>query len=431
MKKIFEQYISWLRHPLFAGSMVLFVGNMVANLGSYFYHLLMGRMLGPASYGTLESLISLVYLLGIPMGTLNLVTVKFVASFKGQKNFPAIKSMLQKFTQNFFLFGGGSLVIYLALTPQITSFLHLSSNLPLITIGAISFVGLFTTINRGFLQGLLHFGPLAVSVTIESGLKLFLAVVFVWWGFSVNGAISSLLIGGMVAFIFTRFFLRNILKDINKNGDFNHLEMINYALPVFFSTLAFTSLYTTDIILARHFLPAEQAGFYAALSVLGKIIFFVTGPVVMVMFPLISERHTNGKKYHHLLFLSLCLVMFICLGAILIYGLFPQLMIGVLFGRDYLAASSYLFLFGLFLSFYSLSFLLTNFYLSIGKVKIVILPILAAMSQVIVIYLFHQTLVQMVWISVVITALLFATQMLYYLYGAGGKKTSFSYSSSV
>lgn len=423
---------NWIfKNPLVAGSAVLFAGNMVANLGSYFYHLVMGRMLGPSQYGTLESLISLIYLLGIPMGTLTLVVVKFVSGFKGKKNFGAVKTMFGEFTEKFLLFGGLGLLIFLILTTPISVFLHLEGKLPLITIGAIFFVGIFTTINRAFLQGLLRLNSLAFSLALESGLKFFLAVLFVWWGLSINGAIAPLLIGGIIAYLFTWVVLKKDLNDIKQKGDFDHSQMMSYALPVFGSTLAFTSLYTTDIILARHFLPAEQAGFYAALSVLGKIIFFITGPVVMVMFPLISERHSNGKKYNHLLIVSLILVFWLCFISSLVYLLVPQLMIKILFGSQYLTAVPYLFLFGLFLSFYSLSFLLTNFYLSIGQVKIVILPILAAVSQVIAIYLFHQTLNQMVWISVVITALLFATQMLYYLYGAGREKAPFSYSTGL
>lgn len=431
LKDLKNLAFGFAQNPLIAGSAALFIGNMVANLGSYFYHLLMGRMLGPVQYGTLESLISLIYLLWIPMITINLVIVKFVSSFKGQKNFTTIKTMFDKFNHKFLLFGAGSLVIFLLLISPVSLFLHLEEKFSLMIIGGVFFVSIFNTINRGFLQGLLRLNSLSTSLVVESSLKFILAVLFVWWGWSIMGAILPFLIGGIIAYFFTLGFVKKALGGMKKDGDIDYRSMVSYAFPVLLSTLAFTSLYTTDVILARHFLLPQEAGFYAALSVLGKIIFFATSPVAMVMFPLISERHTNGKKYHHLLFLSFCLVMFICLGAILIYGFFPKLMIGVLFGRDYLAASSYLFPFGLFLSFYSLSFLLTNFYLSIGRVKIVILPILAAMSQVFVIYLFHQTLAQMVWISVVITALLFATQMLYYLYGAGREKAPFSYSTGL
>lgn len=423
---------TFFENPLFAGSMVLFLGNMIANGGSYFYHLLMGRMLGPANYGTLESLISLIYLLGIPMITLNLVIVKFASSFKGQKNFTTIKAMFDKFNHKFLLFGAGSLVIFLLLISPISSFLHLKENFSLIIIGGVFFVSIFNTINRGFLQGLLRLNSLSTSLVIESSLKFILAVLFVWWGWNIMGAILPFLIGGIIAYFFTLGFMKKALGGIGENGDIDYRSMISYAFPVFLSTLAFTSLYTTDVILARHFLLPQEAGFYAALSVLGKIIFFAASPVVMVMFPLISERHANGKQYKSFLFLSLGLVFFICLGVSLLYLAIPELMMKILFGSQYLVASSSLFLFGVFLSFYSLSFLLTNFYLSIKEVKIVTLPIIAALVQIIFIFLYHQNLNQIVWISIMTTALLFASQMLYYFYALkDSPQASFSHRSSL
>jgi len=186
-------------------------------------------------------------------------------------------------------------------------------------------------------------------------------------------------------------------------------------LPVFFSILAFTSLYTTDIVLARHFLPAQEAGFYAALATLGKIIFFASSPIVMVMFPMISEKHANGKKYTNLLSLSLGLVFLVCLGVSGVYFLFPKLMINILYGSQYLSASASLWLFAIFLSLYSFSYLLTNFYLSIKKVRIVSLPMTAALLQIILISLFHQNLRQTISMSVLTTALLLFSLLLYSL----------------
>ena len=74
------------KSKLITGSAVMFVGTMVANVGNYLYHLLMGRMLGPKGYGELESVIAVTYLLFIFLAALNLVIAKFVANLKGKKD---------------------------------------------------------------------------------------------------------------------------------------------------------------------------------------------------------------------------------------------------------------------------------------------------------------------------------------------------------
>jgi hypothetical protein len=60
-----------------------------------------------------------------------------------------------------------------------------------------------------------------------------------------------------------------------------------------------------------------------------------------------------------------------------------------------------------------MSSLLVNFYLSIRKTKIVILPVLAALSQVVFIWIFHQDIAQVIWVSIIVLGLLFAALLLY------------------
>ncbi len=407
---------------LLGGSIVLFIGNMFSSAGSYLYHLLMGRMLGPASYGILESLFSLIYLLAVPMATLGLVVVRFVSIYAGKKEQGKIDEAFTGLSSKFLFWGFIGLILFLMSSPLISSFLHLGDNFSLILIGFIALAGLFTTINRSFLQALLRFKALTGTYIIEILFKVILAVFFVWLGFGISGAIFPMLLGAVAVYGFTVWVLqKKVVFDFKKRGFSEDAKMLRYGLPVFFSMLAFTSLYTTDVVLVRHFLPATETGLYAALAVLGKILFFASYPIVMVMFPLISQRSASGQRYKNLLFISLFLVSLICGSLNLLYWLLPELMVQVLFGAQFLVASPYLFLFSLFLTFYCLSYLLTNFFLSIGKVKIVILPSFAAVSQIVFICLFHQTISQVIWVSLLVSALLFISQVLYYAYALAAR----------
>jgi len=418
-------------NQLIAGSAVLFIGNMFANFGNYLYHLLMGRMLGPVDYGVLASLIAISYLMSIPIATLTLTVVKYTSALRGQKRLTVVNYFYQWITRKSLIYGLAGFLVFIFLSPWLASFLHLDSVLLLLIVGGISFLGIFLAINLATLQGFLHFGKFALSNITSVAIKLVSAVLLVYWGHRVLGALSATLVGSFIGYFLALVFIREIIgKKLRREG-FNGKEIIGYALPVFFSILAFTSLYTTDIILVRHFLPAQEAGFYAALATLGKIIFFASSPIVMVMFPMVSERHANGKKYINLLSLSLGLVFLACLGISGVYFLFPKLMINILYGSQYLPASPYLWAFAIFLSLYSLAYLLVNFYLSIKKVKVVILPVIAAAAQVILISLFHQSLFQVAWVSISILGLLFIGLLLYYFMSCDRTKkaTTFSHRS--
>ena len=165
-----------------------------------------------------------------------------------------------------------------------------------------------------------------------------------------------------------------------------------------------------------------MAGYYASLATLGKIVFFASSPIVMVMFPLISARHENGQDSRQTLNLSLALVLFASLGITGFYFLFPQFMIKILYGVDYLAAAPYLVYFSIFLSLYALVNVLVNYYLSIKKVKIVFFPVLAALIQILLILVFHQDIFQIVLVSIIVLGLLLIALLGYYFWENGKKQ---------
>ena len=70
----------FIKHPLFAGSFIMVVGSNLTNFIAYIYHLILGRMLGPAQYGVLVATISLIGMFSITFGFLGLVIIKFVSA---------------------------------------------------------------------------------------------------------------------------------------------------------------------------------------------------------------------------------------------------------------------------------------------------------------------------------------------------------------
>jgi len=417
----------FLQSQLISGGAIVFAGSALASFANYLYHLVMFRFLGPADYGILESLISLLYLSGIPMGTLSLVIVKYVAQYKAEKRMGAVGKFFWKLNRKLLPLGFLGFFIFLAATPLFKYFLHLKSGVPLLFVGLIGLVGVFGGINGSFLRGLLKFGVMSLSGVLETIFKLALAILLVVAGMGVSGAIGSTFIAGVLGYFLSLYFLKEQICRPNWGERLGREKMVSYTWPVFFSLLAFTSLYTSDIILARHFLAAESAGFYAALATLGKIIVFASGPIITVMFPLASESYTKGRNYQRLLTLSFVLVLLVCLGIGGIYFLFPRLMIKLLFGSQALPVAPYLYLFAIFLGLYSLSSLLVNFYLSIGRTRVVVLPVLAALFQIILIFIGHGNIPRIALNSILALSLLFLSLLGYHFWGNAEKKKALAF----
>jgi len=432
MKRFWQIVKDLIKNRLVADSLVVLGGGMVANLINYLYHLSMGRMLGPGDYGVMASLISVIYLGGIPLSVLSLVMVKYISTFRGKKQMLMVNFFYRWIIKKVIYFGVIGLIVFLFFVPLMARFLHLNSYQLLIIVGLTSFLSLFPTVTSAMLQGFLRFNWNTLVGLATALTKLILAIIFVCLGLKIPGALLAILLSTGIGYLISIFFVRELTKSkFSTNAmkiDFDGSGVLSFALPTFLSISAFTSLYTTDVILARHFLSAREAGFYAALATLGKIVFFASSPVITVMFPMVSERHALGGGYLTLLKFSLMIVLLISAGVSFIYLFFPKLMILALYGREYLSASPHLKFFAVFLSLYSLSFLLVNFYLSIREVRVVVLPVIAAILQIVLIILFHQNLAQVVWISIITLGLLLLSLLLYSFVNYGKAQKTFAFS---
>lgn len=399
-------------NKLLAGSLVMIVGSNVTNFLNYIYHLILGRMLGPASYGELAALISLIGLLGMIPLSLGLVVTKFISASKTEAQ---IKNLATWFDKRVLFL---ALVILTTITlssSYISKFLNIKDTFLIIIVG-VSFLFLLpSTFNRALLQGLLKFRQFVISVLFENFSKLALAIILVVIGFGVTGAMMGLLIGIFFGWLISRHFIRGYLvkKAITKP---KIKPIFVYSVPVIFQFLTITSLYSSDLILVKHFFSSHEAGIYAALSTLGRIIYFGAGPITSVMFPIISAKQSQGQNYKKVFILSLLMTVVLTLVVLLIYIFLPDLSIQILYGSKYLEAKSLLALFGIFSTLLTIANLLTNYYLSLGKVKVVILPIIAAISQIFGIVFYHSSLMEVITVSIIVTTLLIIFLFVYFGY---------------
>ncbi len=400
----------------------VFLGTGFMNFGSYVYHLLMGRMLGVSLYGALESVISLLYILFVPTLALSLVVVKFVSEYKGKGEKTLMSDLYNYAFSKLVLLGVATSVLVILLTPILKSFLHLSSNF-LIPILALTFLlNLVYTLNKSVVQGTSSFFKFGILNFLETAGKLVFAVVLVWLGFKVEGAFAATGIGLLLGFVLSISFIRGIIKtkfDISAKFS-KQKNLLKFAIPTFITTLALMSLFTTDIVLVRHFFSGTESGYYSALSVLGKIVYYGASPIVFVVFPMVSESHARGDRYQKFLIGGFAITLAICSAITIIYFTASNLMVNLLFGPKFSPIAPLLGLFAVFISIYALGSLLANFYLSIHKTTSSIIVAVAAIAQIILINFFHANLSQVIWVSIIVTFLLLISLLLYYPHAKSG-----------
>lgn len=411
MSRIFN----FFKHPLFAGSAIMIVGLNATNVLNYIYHFVLGRLLGPANYGELVALISVIGLLGVIPSSLSLVIIKYISAAKNQDEVVTLTNWLKDKT---FKVALGLFVLITISSSFIISFLHISQIWYIFLIAASSFFSLPALVNRSILQGLLRFKAMTGSVLIENTVKLILAVILIYIGFGVGGAVIGITIAVIAGWYFSEVYLKfsKTMKSVNVS---NIRPMMFFAFPVIIQSLAITSLYSSDVILVKHFFTSYDAGIYGAISTLGKIIFFGVGPISSVMFPIVARRQSKGENYKRIFIYSFIATILLSIAVLFIYWIFPSFVITSLYNSSYLEAKNLLFWFGLFMSLFTFSSLLINYSLSLGRTKVVLLPLLASLIQISVISVFHQSLFQVITGSILVIALLFVSLLIYLSFGKG------------
>src|SRR3989344_2515623 len=351
-------------NELVRGSFVLFIAFNIFNILNFVFQFSMARMLGPVEYGVFAVLMSMLYFMAIPSDSIQSIVSRYTSKFNVNGENGKIKSLITKSLKKGILF---AFLIYLLLMPffyLFSYFLNISFFLVLLT-GLMLFTFFLIPTTRGVLQGQKRFNSLGINMVLDSGIKVLISLYLVFIGWSVYGAVLSILLGSFIALILSFIPLRKTLSEKSKSANFSGIYQ--YSSPIVFSILAILLMQSLDVILAKRFFSPEVAGQYAVANLIGKMIFFGTLAISKSMFPLSSEKFDDGKNTNKIFYRSLIIVLFLCVSALLVLLLFPELFVKVLFGEKYLPVSNIIFNIGLAFSFISLSNLVVLYCISVNR----------------------------------------------------------------
>lgn len=401
-------------NKVISGSLIMVVGGFLGSFTNYLYHLSMARLLGPKDYGILESLISVIYQLSIPLTTISFVIIKYVSYFKGQNRTKTIQSFFWKVNKKILIFIPFIIIIIFISAPFISNFLHFPSSILVILVGMSFVFSIFVTLGRSFLQGLSKFFLVSITGLLDGIFRLLTALILVLLGLGLFGSVFSFFLTSIFSVSITLYLVRNLIKGNRNEPIPEKKEMFRFIFPVFFTNLAITSLVTSDIILVRHFFPSFEAGLYSALSTLGKIVFFAASPVITVILPMVSEAQAANKNFKKTALSGLLLIGLIIAGSLFVLGFFPQIMVIVLFGEKYLAMAPLVIYFSVAIAIYTINVALLNIFLALKITLPTIFVSITALLQIIMIVFFHQSLGNIINIFIVLSSLLLLSLLLYY-----------------
>ena len=199
-------------------------------------------------------------------------------------------------------------------------------------------------------------------------------------------------------------------------------------MKMFFSvTLATTFLLAflpnTDLLLAKHFLPAGLAGEYSGLVILGNIIVYGIGAFTAVLLPMASAAHAKGAGgEQRILYLSLAVIGAAVVAAWALFSLFPTVLVNLLFGSRYLAIAPVLGHYAIAEGCVALAAALINYFIAIRNTSFLWAVGFCIAAEASLIFFNHGSILAIASMFMVSSILLLALMILNYFWAGRVKR---------
>jgi O-antigen/teichoic acid export membrane protein len=394
-----------LRSKLLGGSLTLLAGSGLVGLTNLVYNVATARLLGPSGFAHATAVYTILMLVSGITLSFQVVCAKYVAKTASPKAQAAVFATLH---QRSWLAGIAIGLLLFLFRQPLTAYLNLPNAflITLLAVGTAFYIPL--GVRRGYIQGIHAFGPLALNFIVEGLVRVGGVFLLIELGMGVRGAVLACMLAVMIAYFgawpspgLASLSLRGIAISFREG-----LQAI-----VFFSGQ--TVINNFDIVLVKHFFPPAEAGFYAAVALVGRLVNMCAWSVVNTMFPVSAGAGSDEEDGSPVLFTSLLLVFLIL--SVLIFGLWlvPSFLWKMLFGSHfelgtYGTLAPLLILYAVMTGVYSLSSVIITHEMSRKIANTSWLQLAFSGALVVGVYMLHHTLREVILVQLVLMiALLF------------------------
>jgi O-antigen/teichoic acid export membrane protein len=391
------------RTRLICGSFVLLSGFGLVTAINFAYNVAMAHFLGPSVFGQATAVYTLLVLMSAVTLSFQIVSAKLVAQ---QESLEARSSGYKKLHRYAWLCGILVAVLLVICRNVVLKYLNLPRPLliDLLAIGVAFYVPLGS--RRGSIQGLCRFGLLAFNMILEAAVRLGGSLLLIALGYGVEGVIGANAAAVVVAYFFANAGTpTGVAKELDIRVAFRErLQAI-----VFF--VGQVIINNCDIVLVKHFFAPRSAGIYAAIALVGRVVYVSSWAIVSTMFPVVAGTRGRQRTDHGVLPLSLLLVFLI--GVVLTVGLrlAPEAIWTTVFGSQFVNSGGYslsylLSLYAATTALYSLSVVFISYEMSYKTANTAWVQLGFSGIVIAGIYRFHSSLEQVISVQLVLMSVL-------------------------
>lgn len=392
-----------LRSQIVSGSLILLLGSGLVSITNLFYNLAIARMLGPAGFAHASAVNTLLLLMSAITLSFQIVCAKLVARQETPDRKAAVYVRLHRRAWRFGMVIGAFLIL---LRRPLSSYLNLPDPLLITMLGIGTAFYIPLGARRGCIQGTCDFVTLAWNFIIEGMARLAGAVLLISFGLGVNGAVLAGISAVIVA-----YFLAVPARGLQLGADVVIPASFREGMQAIVFFIGQVIINNSDIVLVKHFFPAQDAGIYAAIALVGRVINMCAWSVVSSMFPLSAAVTSSERHDRQLLQTSLGLVLLLVVAAVLGLSLVPDFIWKSAFGAQFEIAaysdmSSLLVLYAISTGIYSLASVVIVYEMSRRIANTGWIQLAFSLALIVGIFFFHSDLMQVIHVQLTLMVLL-------------------------
>ncbi|SIS90099.1 Membrane protein involved in the export of O-antigen and teichoic acid [Zobellia uliginosa] len=397
----------------------LFMGSvLLVNGGNYLYNLLLGRLLGPAAFSEAALLVTLLLVLSFMGMTFQLATAKFAVIFSGRE-WDVFKNISYRQASIVGLVIG---ILILAFSKQLQSLFNTNSHWMFVIFGLGIPIYFFMSVNRGAYQGRQEFAKLSITYQTEMWSRLLLTMILLFWLDIEPGTLVAL--GIFLSFLFGLFPSDSTsisFKESRKLSPDNAKRVSQFIWLTACYEFTQIIINNSDVLLVKHYFEPVEAGLYASLALIGRVVYFVAWMFVMLLLPVVVQKQKDGQPTAPILFKYVSYIGLLSAGIVVVCYFFPELIITLMFGDSYIAMSSLLWQYALATSLFAISNIFAYYFLSLDHYVPVILSGVLGLSQILLVVLYHESLDRVVHMQLIAMSVLLLVQLLYFAHKELGR----------
>ncbi|HEX3333665.1 MAG TPA: hypothetical protein VHS57_04945 [Acidimicrobiales bacterium] len=363
----------------------LAIAGVVANGASVVLTIALARLLSPHSYGVLNQLTGLYLILSMPGSAVVVAVVRRVTMWHEDGGGHLVRRWAGRVHRQ-----GTMLVLLWALVVFVSRhgvavLLNQQSGIGIAAILAAAGFFVLLSLDRGLLQAHRSYGPLAVNLIVEAGVRVIAVVVLVAAGFGPSGAAVGVLIGEIAATGHARWasvrawsggrarpwvaagWVAALRPDPVLAGGASARRTVAFDLVVASISLSMVAvLQNIDVLVVGRDNPSHS-GAYAAVSVTSKAIVF--GAVVLGGY-LLPEAAIRWRQGGHALRQLMVVLVLLAIPSFVVLAVAlaaPEQLLQIVFHHEYTAASNALVPLVVAMILLSVSVVLTMYLLAVGR----------------------------------------------------------------